>query len=201
MGKIETRVQLLSNDLVLSKLFSIIRGDRVNRLLHSRQQSYDSLPDSRASSSFHVRNQGVHRLALVQGDQRLLMAFADNGVHFPVTDACLPVHNGGTLINADLIHQSPTALITTVTLLTFLLATQVPVQFTAVCFILVYVVIYPFMTQRDTFSFMQPVTDLLRAPFVPKPGLYSLPQGRGNTLLLAGFSTRLPEHNWACRGR
>ncbi len=193
MCKIEPRVQLLSNNLMLSKFFSIIRGDRVNRRLHIRQQSHDSLPDGRGSSSFHLCNQGVHRLALAQGDQRLSMAFADDGVHFPVTDACLPVHNGGTLINADLIHQNPTTLITTITLLSFLLATQVPVQLTAVCLVLVYVVIYPFMTQSDTFSFMQPVTDLLRTSFVPQPDLYSLPQGRGESLLLAGFSTRLPE--------
>ena len=137
MSKVKSRIQLLSNGFMFRKLFAIIRGNSVNRLFHMRQQSHDSLSDGGGRPSFHMRYQSVHRLALVQGDQGLLMAFADDGIHLPVTDACLPVHNLGALINTDLIHQRPTALIATITLLTFFLTTQVSVQLATLCLDLV----------------------------------------------------------------
>ena len=128
MRKIKPRVQFFGDGLMLGKLFTVIRGNSMDSVFHLTQQSHNGLLDGAYRASFDMCNQGIHRFTLVQGHQCLLMAFANDGVHFPVAYTRLPVNNGGALINTDLIRQASTALITAITLLAFLLAAQVPVQ-------------------------------------------------------------------------
>ena len=188
VSKVKPCLQLPGNRLVLGKFFAIIRGNGMHRGLEMAQQSHHSLADRRGGAACHMGQQRVHGFALGQGDQRWLLPFANDRIHFPVTDAGLPVHHRRALINRYGIDQLAAALIAAVALLALLLAAQVSVQLTTGCLVLVYVLIYPFMAQADAFSFAQPVTNLFRAPFILQPGRYPQPQTGGNPCLI----TRCP---------
>lgn len=109
------------------------------------------------------------------------LAFPYHRITFPVTNSLSGVHHRRTLINRDLIGDTPTATVRAIALPSSFLAAQGAVEIAPCLFILIDILIHPFMTDRLTVFALYPATDLLGTPSLSHLVLNLLPGGRSQT--------------------
>ena len=86
MSEKEIRLQFLGDPFVFSKFLAIICGESMQTIHNWLEQPNHSLTHLIGSASIHFAQQGETRLTVCQGDNGLAMSFANEGVHFPITD-------------------------------------------------------------------------------------------------------------------
>lgn len=77
-----------------------------------------------------------------------MMAFSNHRIPLPITNALAGIYDRRSLIDRDLIRDPSTSTIGAITFPPLLLAAQCAVQITACLFILIDMLVDPFMTDR-----------------------------------------------------
>jgi hypothetical protein len=128
---------------------------------------------SRAAVNF--TQQGQPRLSFRQGNNTLVMPFANNGIRFPIPNPLTLLNNLRALFNTSTIGQITPAVTVAIALAAFILTAQVLVQVTSTLFIAQDVLIYPLVTNLDIIVFQQPARNLFWAPFHTNFGFHQRP--------------------------
>jgi len=128
MRKEEIGIDAAGNAFVLRKLLSVVGRQRMHPVRKRRQQGDDGIGNGLGSFTLYLANQCIARFALVERNQRLLLAGADDQVAFPIAKTQARVDDGGTLLDGNLVGNSSASLAATVALLSQLLTAQVCMQ-------------------------------------------------------------------------
>ena len=123
MREVEIQVELSGDRFVLRKLFAVVGSHRVRGLGDGLEHFENSLRDAVGSAPFNLAEQRQSRFALSERDNRLALAFPDDGIHFPVAEPFSPVHNFRSLIDAGAIGEYSTPIVAPVALATLFLTT------------------------------------------------------------------------------
>src|SRR3972149_6744001 len=143
MSKEEIDFKVPSNPFVLSKLFPIIPGDRMNGICNRLEQVNHGLAYLLRCAPFDLAQQDKPRFSLRQGDDGLAMPFANDRIHFPVTNPLPLIDNLWALLNAHSFGQFSTPVITPIAFAALLLATQMLIQVTSNTFVSQYILVDP----------------------------------------------------------
>jgi len=136
----------------------------------------------------YFSKQGEARFAFREADHGRFMVLAEEGVGFPVTEACSAINYFGTLFDTAAIGQFAPSIILSIAFAPFLLATQVSVEVTANTFVFEDILIEPLMTDANLLLLFQSARDLFRAPVLAQQPFHNTPRfsgNPGNALLLA----------------
>jgi hypothetical protein len=149
----------------------------VNPIRQRLQQFCDRVFDGFSLSVRHIGQQSEASLAFGERQQRLLLAFTDDSVEFPVTPSLSPIGNGRTLVNRNPVAQlAAQPVISSVAFTAQFFATQVTVQVTALTLVLTYILVYPFMSNADALLTLKPASDLFGTPILPEQELHQPPR-------------------------
>ena len=164
MSEKEIRLQFLGDPFVFSKFLAIICGESMQTIHTWLEQPNHSLTHLVGSASIHFAQQGKTRFTVCQGDDGLAMPFANEGVHFPITDPLAFLDDFRSLLNANPVWQLATAVIAAIAFAPFLLAAQMTIQIASRLFVRQDVLVNPLMADLDGMLPTQPPRDLLWAP-------------------------------------
>ena len=128
----------------------------------------------------NMGDQRVARRALVNRNERLFLAGADNKVRLPVAKASTLGHDGGAQIDGDLVGNRTASLASAVTLFADLLAAQGVMQCTASTLVGVDALVDAFVANGGFPIRLEVTRDLLRAPGLDKLGINHVPGLAGN---------------------
>ena len=117
MGKIKVTFQSLCDFLMIPKLFSIIRCNRMNLFRYRTQQSFYRTFGVFLCSSIHFVNKSKARFSFCQRDNGLFMGFTNNSICFPVSNSTPCINNIRTFINDDPVLKVSPSFIGSITLL------------------------------------------------------------------------------------
>jgi hypothetical protein len=92
------------------------------------------------------------------------MAFPDDRIAFPIANALPALHPCWALINRDLIGNPPPTVIGSIAFPPCFLTAQKPVQIPAIPFVLINLLVDPFMADARTVFALHSAADLLGAP-------------------------------------
>jgi hypothetical protein len=162
MCKIEIHRQGLRDIQVCSKLFTIIGGNAFKRRNPFEQRNH-GLGHQISLFAGDTLQQGKARFAFCQSDDRTLLIFFKHQVHFPVSKTSALLDNLWTLFDAFAIGDFAPVIPFDVTLVAFLLTTQVGPQGSASPFVRVNVMVNMLITNCNAF-FFEPSRNLFRAP-------------------------------------
>ena len=102
MSEIDLGVQYFCNIIVFSELGSVVGGDGEDMVFERAQHLYDKPCHSLGILAFwgfgHKHLLGG---AFDKGEDDALAVLPEDGVHLPVSEACLVVHHGRALIDAQ----------------------------------------------------------------------------------------------------
>ena len=101
MSKEELYLEGLGDPLVVGEFFSIIRGQGMEWQLEGRQQLNHGCSDEVRRLPRHLGEEAQARLAFRQGDESLLMPFANHGIEFPIPQPGAALHDRGSVLNGD----------------------------------------------------------------------------------------------------
>ena len=94
MSKIEFELECFSDEFVVCKLFAMIGGQGMYLVLDRQQELADLLANGSCRSPRHFSEQGETRFSFGQCHHRMFLLFAEECVHFPVTQAFSGVRAG-----------------------------------------------------------------------------------------------------------
>ncbi|MGD9852353.1 MAG: hypothetical protein AB7T38_13910 [Nitrospirales bacterium] len=90
-----------------SEFFSVIGRQCVKGETEGFQHSRDRSCDGVGTPTGDFGQEAQPRFALHSGDERLLMAFADDGIDLPIPESTATVHHGRAVLNGDAVRQVP----------------------------------------------------------------------------------------------
>ena len=122
MSKIDINLKVIRDTLMASKLFAVVCCDCVKVLLKWFQEIDDCISDGLSCLTFNLFNESQAGLPFCQGDDCLAMSFADDRIHFPISQALACIHDSRPLVDAHPVFDLSTPVIASIALPTLLLA-------------------------------------------------------------------------------
>lgn len=155
---------------MLGKLQAIVISDGVNPVFQRNQYLLDTLTNQRSLFGFRCGQNRILSFVFHKSGNNALMAFADDRIAFPVPNTGFIVNDCGPLVNADTVGNASPAILFSVTLAPFFLATQVFMEIASLIFVLVNIEVNTFVADRDTLFHEQATRDLFWAPVLRDKG-------------------------------
>ena len=122
MSKVEIGIQHFRDTLMVRKLFAIIRCDRMGSDRQQLHELDNSIRHGLSCLALNLSQEGQAGLPLDQGDNGMTMAFSNNGIHFPITQALTSIHNSRSLVDAHSVLEYSAPVIAPVALPALFLA-------------------------------------------------------------------------------
>lgn len=136
MGKVEISGKSWGHLLMLGKLQAIVISDGVNPVFKRNPYLFGTLTNQRASFGFRCGQNRILSFVFHKSRNNALMAFTDDRIAFPVANTGFIVNDCGSLVNADTAGNVSPAILFSVMLAPFFLATQVFMEITSLIFVL-----------------------------------------------------------------
>lgn len=130
MGEEEVGIEYLGDSLMASELLAVIGRQRMDAGRKRRQQGDHGIRDDLSRLGRHMGDQGIAGFAFIEGNQRLLMAGADDQIGLPVAEAATRIDDGRALLDGHLIGNGAAPVAATIAFPSHFLAAQSAVQHT-----------------------------------------------------------------------
>ncbi len=131
MREIDTGIKVAGHAFMIGKFPAIVIGDDMRPIDVRGKPVYDGIPDCPGYLMEDTPDNRIQRLELDQRYQGTLVALADHGITFPVTEASLAIDNGRAIISRNLLGDAAPPVIGAIAFTSDLLTTQIPVQVAA----------------------------------------------------------------------
>lgn len=105
MSKIELELECFSDEFVVCEPLAVIRGEGVYLVFDRQPEFTELVANGTSRSPRYLSQQGETRFSLDQRQRGLFLLFADQCIHFPVTQAFSGTNDGWTLLNGTAIGQ------------------------------------------------------------------------------------------------
>jgi hypothetical protein len=103
------------------------------------------------------------------------VALANHGIQFPIAQPGAALHDSWPLLDGDAVRKVASTTIRPLAFAALALTPQMPVERPLGAFVVIHIVIDPFMTHRLLLARAQPATDLRRTPLFLEQVLDSVP--------------------------
>ncbi len=158
------------------KLPAIICIEGIQAIRNRLKQANNCVTHLVCCALINLGQQAKTRSAFSRGNNVLTMAFADDGVHFPIANLATFFNDCWALFNSHSIGYFATPLIAAIAFASLLLAAQVPIRIASCLLVCQNVLVDPFVTdpdrmmprQRPRYLFRAPIPTELRLNHVPR---------------------------------
>ena len=166
MGEVNASFEQCRNCFVLAELFAVVDRDG-KHLVRTRSQQLNKFTlYFRRFFGGELAQQREFGFAFGAAEDRPVMARANDGVSFPVTDTALASHDRWPLIDTGTVGNLGLPGATAITFALFLLTPQVSIQGATAQLIDINVLIDPFRTDGRLVLEPQTTMDLFRTPLL-----------------------------------
>src|SRR4030043_1680247 len=122
MSKKEIDLQFMCYPFMFSKLLAIISSDSMQAVRYWQEQVNHGMAHLVGSALFNFGQQSEARFTGYQGDNPLMMSFANDRVYFPIADPLALFDNHRSFFNAHSVWQLTTPVIAAIAFPSFFLA-------------------------------------------------------------------------------
>src|SRR5690606_36356805 len=128
MSKKEAQLEGMSNPLMVAEFFAIVCCQHMEGKIERLKESRDGCGQGFCTFAPDLGQQAQARFALGEGDEGVLMPFADHGIHFPIPEPGATRHNGRSLLNGHAVAEVPPTIVRPIALAATPLTTQMAIE-------------------------------------------------------------------------
>jgi hypothetical protein len=108
MRKIDICTKVTNNPFMICKLIAVVSCDRMDSDRKRLRDPIRSIRHGLSGFTLDLSQEGKARLPLDQGDNDMVMSFAYNHIHFPITQALAGIHDSRSLVDTHPIFELST---------------------------------------------------------------------------------------------
>src|SRR5256885_4256961 len=164
--------------LVAVELRTVVDGDGFEQAGMRQNQLDHAFVERGNVPAAKLANQGGSAGTFDQGDDAMLAAGSEDGVHFPVTELAATLDGGGSRGDVAFAAHPPALLVTAVPFAPLVRLAKMAPELSAPSFVTPDVAVDRFMTDLEHAEQPQPAADLLGAELFSKQRGNQLPRGR-----------------------